>query len=47
MPIGEIFLDVRLLLLVAVFFFALDALYSSAGPPDLLSGKTTTTPAYP
>jgi hypothetical protein len=31
MPIGEIFLDVRLILLVAIFFFALAALYSSVG----------------
>ena len=31
MPIGEIFLGVRLVLLVTVFFFALAALYSSVG----------------
>mgnify|MGYP003725516111 FL=1 len=31
MPIREIFLDVRLVLLVTVFFFALAALYSSVG----------------
>ncbi len=31
MPIGELFPDVRLILLVAVFFFALTALYSSVG----------------
>ncbi len=31
MPIGEIFPDVRLILPVAVFFFALAALYSSEG----------------
>jgi uncharacterized membrane protein YfcA len=31
MPIGEMFLDVRLVLLIAVFFFALAALYSSVG----------------
>ncbi len=31
MPIGEIFLDVRLISLVAVVFFALAALYSSVG----------------
>ncbi len=31
MPISEIFLDVRLILLVAIFFFALAALYSSEG----------------
>ena len=31
MPIGEIFLDMRLVLLVTIFFFALAALYSSVG----------------
>ena len=31
MPIGEIFLGVRLVLLVTGFFFALAALYSSVG----------------
>ena len=31
MPIGEIFTDVRLILLVAVIFFALAVLYSSEG----------------
>ena len=31
MPIGEIFLDMRLVLLVTILFFALAALYSSVG----------------
>ena len=31
MPIGEIFLDMRLVFLGTIFFFALAALYSSVG----------------
>ena len=31
LPIGEIFLDMRLVLLATIFFFTLAALYSSVG----------------